>query len=136
MTQKEALQVLAILKAAYPNSYRNMTEEEAVGTVNVWAMQFSTVPVDIVLMAIQKLISSSKFPPAISEVKDKLKSIHWEAYGILRDAVRSKDLTEPERAFYQRIHDATEEGAFALNGEPTLTQLAGGNKAIGLPQAK
>ena len=136
MTQKEALQVLAILKAAYPNSYRNMTEEEAVGTVNVWAMQFSTVPVDIVLLAIQKLISSSKFPPAISEVKAKMQSIHWEAYGILRDAIRSKEMSEPERAYYQRIYDETEEGRFSLLGEPSLTQLAGGDKAIGLPQAK
>lgn len=128
MTQKEALQVLAILKAAYPNSYRNMTEEEAVGTVSVWAMQFSTIPVDIVLMAIQKLISSSKFPPAISEVKEKLKSIHWEAYGVLRDNLRRDELTEPQRAFYQRIHDATEEGRFSALNEPTLAELAGGQK--------
>ena len=33
MTKKEALQVLAILKAAYPANYNGMTKEEATGTV-------------------------------------------------------------------------------------------------------
>ena len=41
MTKKEALQILAILKAAYPSSYNGMTKEEATGTVAVWCMQFA-----------------------------------------------------------------------------------------------
>ena len=69
MTDKEAIQVLAVLKAAYPNSYKNMTTAEAAGTVNVWAIQFANVPVEVVIIAVNKLIATSTFPPAISEVK-------------------------------------------------------------------
>jgi len=36
MTKKEAATILAILKAAYPNSYKGMTQEEAMGTVSVF----------------------------------------------------------------------------------------------------
>ena len=50
MTKKEAATILAILKAAYPNSYKNMTHEEAMGTISVWAIQFAGMPADIVLI--------------------------------------------------------------------------------------
>ena len=63
MTKKEATQILAILSAAYPSSYRNMTEQEAQGTVMVWCTQFGDISAEVVMMAVNKCISSSKFPP-------------------------------------------------------------------------
>ena len=66
MTRDETTKVLALLKAAYPNSYKGMTKEEAMGTISIWTMQFESVPVDIMLMAINRLISNKPFPPAIS----------------------------------------------------------------------
>ena len=80
MTQDETIKILAILKAAYPNSYKGMTKDEAMGTIVIWTMQFEDIPADIVLMAVNKLISTNKFPPSISEVKDKFGTLHWEAY--------------------------------------------------------
>lgn len=71
MTRDETIKMLAILKAAYPNSYKGMTKDEANGMIAVWTMQFADMPADIVLMALNKLISTSQFPPAISEVKRK-----------------------------------------------------------------
>lgn len=79
MTREETVQVLSLLKAAFPNSYKGMTRQEANGVISVWATQFANVPVQIVLIAINKLIATNTFPPAIAEVKDKLKSLYYEA---------------------------------------------------------
>lgn len=117
MTKKEAVQILAILKAAYPASYNNMTKEEASGTVAVWAMQFANMPADIVMMAIHKLISTSKFPPTVAEVKSKIQSIHWEAYDMLTDP-HLLDKTQ-----YERIYEATKDYKMGKFYEPNIQQM-------------
>lgn len=131
MTKKEALQILAILKAAYPASYNNMTKEEASGTVSIWAVQFADVPVDIVMMAIHKAIATNKFPPTVAEVKEKIKAIHWEAYDLVNTNIR-ESLPENVRNHYQRIYDATEKYKFGKTYEPNVgTMLTGGYLQIG-----
>lgn len=127
MTKKEALQVLAILKAAYPASY-NGTKEEAAGTVSVWCMQFADMPADIVLMAIHKLISTSKFPPTVAEVNSKISALHWEAYSALSDGMRYKRISEEEKQAYQRIYDLTV--GYSGNREPTLPEMIGGGRML------
>lgn len=128
MTKEEALHVLAILKAAYPSSYNGMTKREATGTATVWYIQFADVPVDIVLMAIQKLISTSKFPPAISEVKSKIGSLHWEAYS----AMSSPLLSEEAKNQYKRIYDLTKSYKVSNMVEPSLLQMLEGGHMLQL----
>lgn len=130
MTKEETLRVLAILKAAYPASYNNMTKREANGTVAVWCMQFADVPVDIVLMAVQKLISTNKFPPAISEVKSKIGSIHWEASEKLYSFNAGELLSEEEKAQYKRIYDATQDFKMSKMAEPSLHQMLAGGQML------
>lgn len=130
MTKKEALQVLAILKAAYPSSYNGMTKEEASGTLAVWCMQFADMPVDIVMMAVHKLIATNKFPPSVAEVKEKLSSIHWEAYSVMSD--RLKKLTDDEMNAYQRIYDLTYDLSGCGKPEPHIQDmLSGGYLRLG-----
>lgn len=83
MTRNDTVKMLSVLKAAYPNFYKNMSKDEAVGVINLWAIQLSDIPVDIVLLAVNKIIATSKWPPTISEIKDKLKSMYYEAIGSL-----------------------------------------------------
>ena len=83
MTRQEAIKILSVLKAAYPNSYRGLTKEEANGTVNIWAIQFGNIPYDVVSIAVNKLISVNTFPPSIAEVKEKIRGLYWEALGAL-----------------------------------------------------
>lgn len=85
MTREETIKLLAILKAAYPNSYKGMTKEEANGTITVWAIQFANIPSNIVMIAINKIISDSPFPPSISEVRDKIRGLYYEAQEMLRE---------------------------------------------------
>ena len=127
MTKKEAVQILAILKAAYPASYNGMTKEEASGTVSVWAMQFENMPVEIVSMAIHKLIATNKFPPTVAEVKDKIKAIHWEAYDVI--TVKRDLLPESTVQKCQAIYDATEAYKFGNGHEPKVSfMLSGGSQ--------
>ena len=110
MTTKESAQILAVLTAAYPNAYKNMTEKEAAAVALVWAAQFSTVPYDVVFMALQKSISTCKYPPTVCEVKEKIGTIHWEAYEELRKQQAGySELTAEEEADYRRICDSTEQ---------------------------
>lgn len=132
MTKDETLRVLAILKAAYPASYSGMTKREATGTVAVWFTQFADVPVDIVLMAVQKLISTSKFPPAISEVKSKIGSLHWEAYEKLSAFPCRELLSAEERMQYQRIYNETKGYKISKMAEPTLHQMIEGGRMLQL----
>lgn len=89
MTREEAIKILSILKAAYPNSYKGMTKEEALGTVGVWASQFADMPYFVVSIAVNKLISTNVFPPAIKEVKDKIRSIYYEAKNMHDEHIRA-----------------------------------------------
>lgn len=132
MTQKEATQILAILKAAYPNSYRGMTKDEAVGTVNVWATQFVDMPVNVVMIAVNKLISTNTFPPSIGEVKEKIRSLYFEARGELpyqHGGIYCNNTQEipPERlALLKEIVRVTEPMRTMIKIEPSLKSLLDG----------
>lgn len=91
MTRQEAIQLLSILKAAYPNSYKGMTKDEANGTINIWATQFNNMPYNVVIIAVNKLISTNTFPPSIGEVKEKIRGLYWEAWQMLKS---HEDATE------------------------------------------
>ena len=109
MTRSEAVKILAVLAAAYPNAaIKNASPTEAEGIVTVWAIQFARIPADIVFMAVNKHISTDKFFPSISEIKEKVSSVHWDAYTKLSSNL-SNYLTEKEREEYKRIYEATKD---------------------------
>lgn len=115
MTKDETLKVLSILKVAYPNFYKGLSKQEANAVVSLWTMQFSNVPYDIVLIAINKLIATNTFPPAIAEIKVKLKSIYAEAVvGIMDDRIDSKT-----KEIFKRI----EESCRQIDAEPSIESL-------------
>ena len=123
MTKKEALQILAILKAAYPSSYNGMTKEEATGTVAVWCMQFADLPAEVVMMAVHKLIATNKFPPTISEVKNKIQKIHWEAYEIISCTTMKQSIPAETLKKFQMIYETTKDYRMAALAEPETLNL-------------
>ena len=118
MTPKESVQILAILTAAYPNTYKNLDEDAAAAVAIEWAVQFADVPADIVYMAVQKAISASKYAPSIYEVKEKISALHWEAYEELRRAQCSHEIQEE----YRRIYELTE-GFRYKNDGPEIKKM-------------
>jgi hypothetical protein len=132
MTREETIKILAILKAAYPNSYKNMSKEEANATATVWAVQFADVPVDLVMIAINKIISNSPFPPAISEVKEKINALYWEVWDILNFNRNIKTLTDEQESKYQKLFDIIGSIRTNHNTEPTIRELVEGGNSIGV----
>lgn len=128
MTRQETVQVLALLKAAYPASYKGMTRQEANGVISVWATQFAQTPVDVILIAVNKLIATSPFPPAVSEVKGKLKDMYWEATFALKLANTYGNLTDGQRRRIARILDVC-----GREPEPASAARAGGEETRSLP---
>lgn len=124
MTREEAIKVLAILKAAYPNSYRGMTKEEAHGTVAVWAAQFASMPASVVMIAINKIISKNTFPPSINEVKDEIRGLYWETWQALDFHRRGiKPLDDKTVAALEEIDRIVTPMQSRLSNAPTLTEL-------------
>lgn len=79
MNKDETTKILAIIKAAYPNSFKNMTAADARATVNVWQTAFVDIPADVVLIAVYKTISVSEFPPTVAAIRNKFRSIYVES---------------------------------------------------------
>ncbi len=122
MTRSEATKILAVLAAAYPTaSIKNATPGEAEGIVAVWTIQFATIPGDIVFMAANKHISSEKFFPSISEIKEKLSDLHWDAYSVISSR-KTKHLSDEALAEYKRIYKATKKYKMGIC-EPELNDI-------------
>lgn len=127
MTKAETAKVLAILKAAYPNTFKNLSAEDASATVNVWAAQFANMPVSVVVIAVNKLISTNVFPPTITEVKERIRSLYWEAWEMLdqnKKGLRKLDARTLEAT--QTILKAVEPMRTKQRIEPSLGELLGG----------
>ena len=106
MTTEEAIKILSVLASAYPGRFK-ATPAEATGTATMWALQFATVPVDIVYLALQKAIAvCADHPPTPGKVKQKLKSLYWDAYSVLND-YGNTELDEETKQQYKRIADIT-----------------------------
>ena len=116
------MQVLAILKASYPNQYRNLTQEDAQGIAGVWSIQFANIPADIVVMALNKAVSANDYPPTIAEVKKKISSVHSEAYDFIERHHRMNNLSDEELATYKRIYKETEKYKFGIS-EPSIRDM-------------
>ena len=98
MTRDDTLDLLSILKAAYPNFYRDMTRKDADQVISLWFEMFKDEPVELVALAVKAHISTDKkgFPPHIGAIKDAIVKIQQpdemteiEAWNIVRSAIRS-----------------------------------------------
>lgn len=102
MSSKEVAQILAMLKIAYPNYFKDYKQEETHATINLYKQQLSIYNFEIVSVAINNLIKKSKFLPAISEIIEeceKLKGKHiFSIIGKMNNDGYFKSITEYEKA--------------------------------------
>lgn len=68
MTKKEITQLLAILKANYPN----VKIDNAEATLNAWAMQVGEFSADAVYKAARLHMSASPFFPTPADIRNKI----------------------------------------------------------------
>ena len=98
MNTRETQGLLAMIKAAYPNFYRDMPRADLVAAVNLWQKQFSEVDVSVVKAALHALIATRKegYPPTIGAVKDQIAKLtapqrlsEAEAWALVSRAARN-----------------------------------------------
>lgn len=79
MTVEESIKLLALIKLAYPNSYKDIDKDTQLATVKMWQRVFDILPLPIMEMALDHFVKKSKFPPTIADMMDELKDLHYEA---------------------------------------------------------
>jgi len=72
MTKSETIEIIEVLRRAYPKFILQLPGEtlelSLKNTVSLWAEMLEPLPRDACVFAVKRLISESKFAPAISEV--------------------------------------------------------------------
>ncbi len=98
MTEADTLDLLSVLKAAYPNFYSKMTRRDADSIVSLWTEMFKDEPVELVAVAVKRHIATDTkgFPPHIGAIKDAIVKIKQpeemteiEAWNLVRGAMRT-----------------------------------------------
>ena len=78
MTVQETAKIMAVFKAAYPRYYANIDVKEARQVTTLWASMLADYSYETVSNAAKALIVSSKFPPTIAEVIEKIQLLTKE----------------------------------------------------------
>jgi hypothetical protein len=87
MTRADAGRLVGIVITAYPNSDKYRDKEAVTNAVNLWADFFADDDERIVALAVKKHISTSKWPPAIAEIRE------------IMTEIRRPDLIPPDEAW-------------------------------------
>lgn len=119
MTRDETRKILAVLRTAYPNFYRNVSDKEATDTVNLWASMFADDNPSLVAAAVKSIIvaSNREFPPNIGTIKEQMRKL-----------MEDDDLSEMEA--WAKISAACRNGIYGSQEEfdkmsPTLQRIVG-----------
>lgn len=72
MTIDETIKILSILRASYPNFYKDLRQEEVETTINLYAEMFQREPANLVANALKELIQHQSYPPTIADIKNKI----------------------------------------------------------------
>lgn len=108
MTYEEAAKVLAVIKSAYPASYRDLKKKDAEAMVSLWAKFFEAEPYELVSNAVCCFIADDTkgFPPIIGQIKDIILHLmtpeqmtEQEAWDRVRQAVAHGGLYSPAEEY-------------------------------------
>lgn len=98
MTREESIKFLALVKVAYPASYKDMDKESKLATVNMWHSTFHNVSFKIVELAFDHFRRVSKFPPTVADMYEELRRLYCQAVGDANIAYLSGDKDREEKA--------------------------------------
>ena len=75
MTRADTAKLLGIVIAAYPNYDRFQSPDTVKSTIGVWTTIFADDDSEVVSLAIQKHIATSKWPPSVAEIRELMLEI-------------------------------------------------------------
>lgn len=124
MTRNETLQILSILRKAYPMFYKGISQQEATDTVDLWHMMFEDDDVLLVINAVKAHIATDEkgYPPVIGIIKKKI-----------RELSQPEAMTELEA--WNLVKKATSNGLYHSKEEfdklpPTIQRLIGSHNVL------
>ncbi|MBE5791646.1 MAG: hypothetical protein E7322_05745 [Clostridiales bacterium] len=79
MTQQEVNQLLLLMKANYAYAFKGMSQEEKYLLLNTWTLTLEDIDANIVMIAVMKLISKSKWMPTVAEIREACSNIYYDA---------------------------------------------------------
>ena len=129
MNKQESIQLLALIKVAYPTAYRDMDDASKKATVNMWQMSFADMPYPIMEQAFSHFRMVSKFPPTVAEMVEELKHIYYEATegAMISKGLGNQEMVDRYRmvmAYTSRYKDTDNLGGLNIN---SLPRMIGGN---------
>lgn len=120
VNKQETIQILSLLKTAFPNAYKGMPAATLENTVSLWNKMFEEDSFETVGKAVYSLIATreSGWSPAIGEVKAEISKLkvtdmptEEEAWLSVRKAV-SNGLYNSEKEF-KKLHPAVQKAVGA-----------------------
>ena len=116
MNREETLAIMSVLKAAYPNYYKDMKRHDADAIVSLWTEMFADEPARIVAAAVKAHIATDQkgFPPNIGAIKNSIVKLtkppelgmsEMEAWNLVRQAIRGASMDESSRKWRGGVLD-------------------------------
>lgn len=142
MNRSETIQIMSVLRGAYPQFYRSVGKQEALDTVNLWNSMFADDPPELVGAAVKSIIATDEkgFPPTIGQVKGQMRRLQrperdtaLEAWGAVRRAISNSGYQATEEfarlpALVQRVVRAPEQlKVWAAMSEETVNSVIASN---------
>ena len=77
MTLEETLKVFSVLKANYPNFFKNISRIDAEAQVNLWCEMFQDTPYELVGAAVKAYIAvdTDGYPPNVGKIKAQIRKL-------------------------------------------------------------
>lgn len=129
MTLEESVKLLALIKLAYPNSYKDIDKDTQLATVKMWQRNFDTVPFAIMELALDHFVKVSKFPPTIADIYEELKSLYYEALGNVF-ALEDGEQRNLNRRIMQHTERFTERNDHRINYNKVQNLLNSGTQPL------
>ncbi len=105
MTLKESSLFMALIKISYPTAYRDIDENFAKLTVEMWHSEFAYIPYQVMQMALARHRRKSNFAPTIAEMLAQIQEMHT---GALVDYLSAKSIDDRETMLKSKyLMDAT-----------------------------
>jgi hypothetical protein len=99
--------MLAILNAAYPTTFKNMSEATRKAQIEIWHFALSDEPAEIVITALKEYILSNQFPPTIAGLRQYMQLLDnsdaellSEAWSAVCGNIRFEDLSAENKLFF------------------------------------
>ncbi len=124
MTREETIKVMAILKVAYPHYYSDKSTEELSQAVTLWWDMLAEYSYTLVSNAVKALIAASPYPPAISDVREKIRLISAQPE---EDMTEGQAWAKVRKAVCNSTYNAAEEFAKL---PPLIQRAVGGCEVL------